>query len=291
MAFMDSPKLSSNWRELQKKLGTGPGSNPLKRKRTNEASMNHSSKFHSRPRSKSINLGKSVKDFKEVERPSTSLSKHEAEQPVFNEGVSSTALPGKYIALDCEFVGVGPPPYSDDQLARVSLVNWHGEQVYDSFVSPTLPVMDYRTHVSGIREEDLKQGRPFVDVRADVATFLRNRILVGHWLKSDLKCLQLHHPRSDIRDTALLPRFKSMLGTHHVKLRDISKRVLGVVIQTGEHDSIEDARTTMMLFKATRDDFEKRPTIPKQMTIKNYEAVSQQPNEKKNHIPKSRRRR
>lgn len=29
-----------------------------------------------------------------------------------NEGISSTALPGKYIALDCEMVGTGPEPVS-----------------------------------------------------------------------------------------------------------------------------------------------------------------------------------
>jgi RNA exonuclease 4 len=290
MALMDSSKLSSNWKALQKKLGTESGPNSLKRKRPGEAPMNSPSKFRSRPRSKSTNLVNPKVDKKETERPSTSLSNYETEQPMCNEGVSSTVLPGKYIALDCEFVGVGPPPHADDQLARVSLVNWHGEQVYDTFVLPTLPVMDYRTHVSGIRAEDLKLGRDFAEVREDVSTFLKNRILVGHWLKSDLKCLQLHHPRSDVRDTALLPKFKSMLGTHHVKLRDISKKVLGVNIQTGEHDSIEDARTTMMLFKATRDDFEKRPTIPKQMTTADDEIMRQQQSKKKNYIPKSRRR-
>ena len=64
----------------------------------------------------------------------------------------------KRIALDCEMVGVGSDA-KRHMLARVSIVNSHGRLVYDSFVAPQEKVVDYRTHVSGIRPENLKNGQ------------------------------------------------------------------------------------------------------------------------------------
>lgn len=68
----------------------------------------------------------------------------------------------KALALDCEMVGVGPKG-EESIAARVSIVNQYGKCVYDKYVKPTEPVTDYRTAVSGIRPENLKQG--MTDVR------------------------------------------------------------------------------------------------------------------------------
>lgn len=63
----------------------------------------------------------------------------------------------KALALDCEMVGVGPSG-EESIAARVSVVNQYGKCVYDKYVKPTQPVTDYRTAVSGIRPEHLRQG-------------------------------------------------------------------------------------------------------------------------------------
>ena len=55
-------------------------------------------------------------------------------------------------------VGVGSDA-KRHMLARVSIVNSHGHVVYDSFMAPQEKVVDYRTHVSGIRPENLKNGQ------------------------------------------------------------------------------------------------------------------------------------
>lgn len=62
-------------------------------------------------------------------------------------------------AMDCEMVGVGPEGV-ESTLARVSIVNYHGCTVLDRFVRPREKVTDYRTWVSGVREEDLRNGEP-----------------------------------------------------------------------------------------------------------------------------------
>ena len=55
-------------------------------------------------------------------------------------------------------VGVGPEG-SESTLARVSIVNYHGAVILDQFVRPRERVTDYRTWVSGVREEDLRNGQ------------------------------------------------------------------------------------------------------------------------------------
>jgi len=290
---MDTSTLSSNWKILQKRLSAGKKAAPqsssksLKRKRSH---MSNQTPIQSRLRSKSTATPKSnalsTSPNDSNPRPSTSHSGHPESKALRNEGVSPTAFPGKYIALDCEFVGVGPPPHSDNQLARVSLVNYHGEQVYDTFVLPALPVADYRTFVSGVRKEDLEEGRKFDEVREDVALFLKGRVLVGHWLKSDLDVLMLNHPRHMVRDTAWLEKFRTLMGGN-VKLKDVAKKVLGLEIQKGEHDSVEDARTAMLLFRAERDEFEgeKKTKTPNAFTKADAKL-----DEERNNIKKKKRR-
>uniref|UniRef100_A0A8C0JI98 REX4 homolog, 3'-5' exonuclease n=1 Tax=Canis lupus dingo TaxID=286419 RepID=A0A8C0JI98_CANLU len=92
------------------------------------------------------------------------------------------------LAMDCEMVGAGPKG-EESVAARVSIVNQYGKCVYDKYVKPTQPVTDYRTAVSGIRPENLKQGEKFEVVQKEVADMLKGRILVGHALHNDLKVL------------------------------------------------------------------------------------------------------
>lgn len=65
---------------------------------------------------------------------------------------------GKYVAIDCEMVGVGPDGETS-ALARVSIVNFHGAVVLDTYVKPMEKVTDYRTFVSGITPKHLVNGK------------------------------------------------------------------------------------------------------------------------------------
>ncbi len=64
---------------------------------------------------------------------------------------------GKYLAIDCEMVGVGDGGYRSI-LARVSIVNYHGHVIMDKYVLPTEKVTDYRTAVSGITKQSYIGG-------------------------------------------------------------------------------------------------------------------------------------
>ena len=188
---------------------------------------------------------------------STSIPDSKSTEDKINEGLSPTAEAGKFIAIDCEMVGVGPTPDNDSALARVSIVNYHGHQLYDSFVLPKEPVTDYRTFVSGITSKLLQTARTLETVQADVAKLLDGKILIGHAIKNDLAALLLGHSKRDIRDTSRHPRFRQLAGGKTPSLKKLARDVLGVDIQGGEHSSIEDARATMLLFRREKDSFER----------------------------------
>ncbi|OSS45188.1 hypothetical protein B5807_09122 [Epicoccum nigrum] len=190
------------------------------------------------------------------------LTPHPDFPDVENEGVSEKALPGKYVALDCEMVGVGPEPNRDSALARVSLVNYHGHQVYDSYVQmpPKVEVTDYRTAVSGIEPKHLRKdvARTFEEVRSDLRILLGGRILVGHAVKNDLDVLILKHDKRLIRDTSKFSKFRALAtkAGWTPGLKMLTQKLLGVEIQTGAHSSVEDARATMALFRLEKEEFE-----------------------------------
>ncbi len=109
--------------------------------------------------------------------------------------------------MDCEFVGIGADG-SEDALARVSLVNFHGAVLYDVHVRPSETVTDYRTAVSGVTAGQV-HGRaaiPFKQAQREVAALLKEKILVGHAVQNDLRALLLSHPRQLIRDTSTYKR-------------------------------------------------------------------------------------
>ncbi|KAI0787413.1 ribonuclease H-like domain-containing protein [Fomes fomentarius] len=172
------------------------------------------------------------------------------------EHTVSQKQPGKYLALDCEMVGVGLDG-SESVLARVSVVNYYGYVLLDSIVRPRERVVDYRTEFSGIRPSDMVHARPFEEVQKEVADLLKDRILVGHAVHNDLKALLLSHPRPQTLDTQILAHKHKVSRGRRPALRHLVKQELGLTIQGGEHSSVTDARVTMALFRLHRKTWEK----------------------------------
>lgn len=172
-----------------------------------------------------------------------------------NVGLTKGVELGKYVAIDCEMVGVGPGGY-ESALARVSLVDFHGNQVYDSYVRPKEAVTDWRTAVSGISKKEMRFAREFGEVQKEISDILKDRILVGHDVKHDLSALMLSHPAKDTRDTSKHAAFKKLGNGRKPALRVLAQELLNVEIQSGAHSSIEDARVTMLLFRKHKSAFD-----------------------------------
>jgi len=170
----------------------------------------------------------------------------------------------KYIAMDCEMVGVGEGG-KKSVLARCSIVNSNGHCVYDTFVKAREEVTDYRTWVSGVRKEDLEspEAKTFEVCQQEVSDLMNGRVLVGHALSNDLNVLFLSHPKVDTRDTSKYNKFKELCGGRRPALRILCKKLLGVNPQKGEHSSVTDAQATMRLYMMYKQEWEKQLVPPR----------------------------
>ncbi|CAB3382008.1 Hypothetical predicted protein [Cloeon dipterum] len=185
--------------------------------------------------------------------PKSSVKPHFTKRPKLEAKPGATRPTNKVsnnvteiVAIDCEMVGGGDSG-RDNILARVSVVNKYNEVLYDTFVKPREQVTDYRTQYSGVRESDLQNGVEFLEAQKKVASLIDNKTLVGHDVKNDLKVLFLGHPRNKIRDTVKYKPFKQ-LKSGKPSLKFLAEKILGVKIQTGEHNSVEDAKAAMSLY-------------------------------------------
>ncbi|CAL8263893.1 unnamed protein product [Arctogadus glacialis] len=171
--------------------------------------------------------------------------------------VKSHAFTGltRAVAIDCEMVGVGADG-EHSILARVSIVNHFGKLIYDRFVKPTEEVTDYRTAFSGVRPEDIKDGEDMKTVQKEVGEIMEGRILVGHAIHNDLKVLFLDHPKKKIRDTQKYKPFRVRVKSSRPSLKVLSREVLNVKVQQGEHSSVQDAQATMRLYTMVKKNWE-----------------------------------
>lgn len=179
----------------------------------------------------------------------------------------------QYLAMDCEMVGTVT---GESVAARVVLIDWKGRAVYDSYMKPTQAVSDYRTFVSGITEENLKDAPAFAEIVQQVEELLSDNILVGHGVDNDLRALGITHPWLMTRDTAYYQPFMRLLETstlHNLamsqngtatpiwgprKLKDLAKEKLQRDIQVAgvSHCPVEDAAAALDLYKSHRPRWE-----------------------------------
>jgi RNA exonuclease 4 len=192
----------------------------------------------------------------------------------------------QYLALDCEMVGFGPFG-TKSTLARVTIVNWDGDIVYDQLIRPKEQVTDYRSFVSGITASDLDDDEKVVDLetcRNEVLNMLEGKIIIGHALKNDLHALKIQHPWQKIRDTAKYEPFMKQRFEDGVywprKLKELAFQYLnGIEIQKVgvPHSAYEDAFSAMLLYQTVRNKWEKVMTykIRKTAEIEQTRPVQQ----------------
>ena len=87
-----------------------------------------------------------INDILQQEKEQQELEKKDKARREAVEKVPEDAK-ARYLALDCEMVGIGADG-KQSALARVSLVDWYGGVVLDTFVKVPSRVTDFRTHVS-----------------------------------------------------------------------------------------------------------------------------------------------
>ena len=183
------------------------------------------------------------------------------------------------IAFDGEFVSVAleqAETSADGQkvlvqearqnLARYSLVDGGmlGEErpqqssenvkiVADDYIIPSETIVDYLTRFSGIVAEDLQPAVSRNAVVSNRTAYLKLRffadsgcIFVGHGLDKDFDTANIFVPREQVIDTVELWRLPNQ---RKMSLRFLAAYVLKEDIQDEIHDSIEDAKTALFLYR------------------------------------------
>ncbi|XP_077551138.1 putative exonuclease GOR [Haemaphysalis longicornis] len=159
---------------------------------------------------------------------------------------------GGVYALDCEMCFT----IRGLEATKVSVVGWDGTPVYESYVRPSSPVLDYITAISGVTAKHLRNVQTRLqDVQAALLRlFSTSTVLVGHGLENDLRVLKLLHDM--VVDTAVIyPHNKGL--PFRRSLRSLVGTYLKREVQTGHqgHDSTEDAKACMdlVLLKVAKD--------------------------------------
>ncbi|XP_041253178.1 interferon-stimulated 20 kDa exonuclease-like 2 [Onychostruthus taczanowskii] len=173
---------------------------------------------------------------------------------------SAPPAPPKLVAIDCEMVGTGPGGRTS-ALARCSIVTYEGDVVYDRYVRPEEPIVDYRTRWSGIRRQHMATAVPFRRAQQQVLKILAGKVVVGHAIHNDFKALHYCHPKALTRDTSQMPLLNRRAGFPEnvaISLKRLTKALLNQDIQVGKsgHSSVEDARATMELYKVVEEEWE-----------------------------------
>ena len=131
-----------------------------------------------------------------------------------------------------------------------------GMPFIDDYVLTPEPVVDYLTRFSGLRQGDLDAavtGHHLVPLRTAYLKLRclvdRGCIFVGHGLKKDFRIVNIVVPPEQVVDTVHLFHLG---GQRMLSLRFLAATLLKIDVQAagaGGHDSIEDARTALLLYK------------------------------------------
>lgn len=159
------------------------------------------------------------------------------------------------VAIDCEFVST-EHPVRRQELSWVCIIDGRGRKLMDEKVRTRFRVTNYKSHISGCRESDMKEASDFFTVQRKVAKILGSAgRIVGHTLDSDFEKLDVLVPDDKVRDVADHPEHRPLRGGRWAlknlarHLGELERKVLDVkTFQTEDHNPYDDALAALLIF-------------------------------------------
>ena len=209
--------------------------------------------------------------------PSNGTAAEEAKESTSSDGDQRS--PKNVVALDCEVVSCHPSLSANRKkkevlvAAHCAIVDYNCEVLYDSYICPDEPVVDYRS----ISESKVDNGTPFKKASEEIVGILKDKKVIIHDATKDLDYLKFnelyrlwigarHGIRWSIRDTSTCPLLKKRaedagvtVGCPNASLKDLAKGVLKKTVQKKKpHNPVHDARTAMELYKCVEEEWENK---------------------------------
>lgn len=198
-----------------------------------------------------------------------------SKQPIsfIRADLSIAEIRRRILFLDCEFVTgyqemVGQKMKHVPLLASVAILNYEGEILLNTRVTPTKKVWRYHPSITGFTARSLRNQRKEAEVKSEIKELVRDRILVGHDLSSDLKVLEIDRDRlCGIRDLSTSITIKVIMGVDkpRLKLSDVAEKLLGTklristdndgVVTKACHSALEDAQVISYIYKKVEEDY------------------------------------
>ncbi|KAF9459449.1 hypothetical protein BDZ94DRAFT_1171645, partial [Collybia nuda] len=143
-------------------------------------------------------------------------------------------------------------------VARVSIVDYWGHTILDTYVRPTHYVEDYSGHKTGLKLAHLENAPLFELVQLRVAEIIKGKVMIGHTLWTALSVLGLSHPALYTRDLALFwPLRKKLKSRSIIDLPTLVQLFMCREVGMGYEDSLELSRSSLDLFRCCEELFER----------------------------------
>ena len=198
-----------------------------------------------------------------------------SKQPIsfIRADLSIAEIQRRILFLDCEFVigykeMVGQKMRHTLLLASVAILNYEGEILLNTRVTPTKKVWRYHPSITGFTARSLRNQRKEAEVKREIKELVRDRILVGHDLSSDLKVLEIDlNQLCGIRDLSTSLVLKEIMGTDkpRLKLADVAEKLLNQTLRTTIdkdgtmtnvcHSALEDVLVISSIYKKIENNY------------------------------------